>query len=715
VATKYQIITKQGGGGGEAWSPITTIGEAEISDPVVLGGKGAGLNAMVCLGLPVPDGFTIHTEACVAYQLKPKGTYCRISGLAKKAYKALKTRNGGIAPIVSVRSGAEKPMPGMLSTVLNVGLTTKTFPKLAKRFGDKVAFDCKRRLIQSYGTVVLGIPSKEFEDELLIGRQAEEVETDGELSAKMLEHLTIKFTKTLALYGQELPDTIGEQLTTSIRAVFESWNNPEAIHWRSMHGVPEDGGTAVNVQTMVFGNVNENSGTGVLFTRDPSTGKNAIFGEWMPNAQGEDLVAGVRTPQPISDMMESFKEQFSELLHRADLLEKTYRDMRDIEFTVEDGKLWMLQDRAGERSDEATARIAVELVEEETLTKAEAIGRVSASTVTELRGSSKEIVSPDWTHPHAALGLPASPGIVTGRIAYSAEAAIEMAKIGPVILVRDDTKTSDIAGMDAAVGVLTETGGVTSHAAVCSRALNTACIVGCKDVSAAIALANAKLITLDGSTGKIWFDAQVPVESKGANPSVEKLLQWAFEEAGVQRQTSVLSGHDQRVMCIAWVGDKGGRDKSFETLSELSHPSTVVFDLSGPGQFNREEDAGLTTMFGEDSMESDDSSMHLEIDALADHHGRGAMVYLPGLLRARSPELRKAGYKVALDVTTMADVFESDGLITVEDEMIEKLFGHYSALEKTMSLLKNAGTPVEILQPATSEADVIEKFFGKES
>lgn len=712
MATKFSIITKHDMD--EVWNPVTVIGGIHDSDPVVLGNKGAGLNAMVKLGLPVPDGFTIHTEACVAYQLKPKGTYWLIKSAAKRAYTELKKRNGGIAPMVSVRSGAEKSMPGMLSTVLNVGLTSKTFPKLATRLGDRVAFDCKRRLLQSYGTVVLGISSDPFEADLTSAREHEGVETDGELSLTMLEHLSVKFAKTLAIHGHTLPDTIEEQLVTSIRAVFESWNNPEAIHWRKMHGIPEDGGTAVNVQTMVFGNVNENSGTGVLFTRDPSTGKNAILGEWLPNAQGEDLVAGVRTPQPISDMLVLFKEQFSELLYHADLLEKTYRDMRDIEFTVEDGKLWMLQDRAGKRSDEASARIAVELVEDDILTRAEAISRVSQSAVAALRGSGKEVVSKEWTTPPVATGLPASPGIVTGLIAHTAQEARVYAKYGKdCILVRNHTETSDITGMDAAVGVLTETGGVTSHAAVCSRALNTACIVGCEAILATIALANPSLITLDGSTGKIWFDAQVPVESKGADPYIEKLLGWAFDETGEQRQTMELTGDRQRVMCAAWLSDLNARIRSLDVLAELTKPETVVFDLSGAERFGREEDLGLTTMFGEDVIAIDDSAMNGEINELAQRDGRGAMVYLPGALTVRGQELREAGYKVALEVSTMADLYGSDGLITIEDETIEKIFGNHAALLRHNAMMKDAGYSVEILKPATSEAEIIEKFFGK--
>ncbi len=710
MATKYRIITKQDTG--ETWNPITTIGESEESDQTVLGSKGAGLNAMVKLGLPVPDGFTIHTEACVAYQLKPRGTYWRVKSAAKRAYKELKTRNGGVAPLVSVRSGAKHSMPGMLSTVMNVGLTSKTFPKLAKRFGDKVAFDCKRRLLQSYATVVLVMDPTLFEDEMLIARQAEEVETDGELTSKMLEHTSIKFEKILALHDGELPDTIGEQLVTSIRAVFESWNNPEAIHWRKMHGIPEDGGTAVNVQTMVFGNANENSGTGVLFTRDPATGKNAVFGEWMRNAQGEDLVAGIRTPEPVSEMMENFKPQFSELIHRADLLEKTYRDMRDIEFTVEDGKLWILQDRTGKRSNEATARIAVELVEEEILTRAEAIGRISVATVAELRGTKKETVSTDWTIKPDAEGLAASPGIVTGRVVRTAKQAVEMAKIGPVILVRDHTTTADIAGIDAAIGVLTETGGVTCHAAVCSRAINTTCIVGCKGILMKIDLDNPTLITLDGSTGKVWFDAQVPVETQGPNPYIERLLQWAFDDTGEQRQTTELTGSRQRVMCAAWLSDLDARTRSLGALADVEWPETVVFDLSGAERFGRKEDIGLTTMFGEDVTAIDDSAMNAEIDALAAVFGRGARVYLPGALTVRAQELREAGYKVAMEVTTMADLFGADGLITIEDETIEKIFGNPVALLRMLSLMKTAGSPVEMLKPATSESEIIEKFFG---
>jgi len=249
---------------------------------------------------------------------------------------------------------------------------------------------------------------------------------------------------------------------------------------------------------------------------------------------------------------------------------------------------------------------------------------------------------------------------------------------------------------------------------VVSRAINTACIVGCAGILEQIALDNPTLITLDGSTGKVWFDAQVPVESQGPNPYIERMIQWAFDDTGVQRQTVELTGSQQRVMCAAWQSDQEAKLRSLDFLADAALPETVVFDLSGPERFGREEDLGLTTMFGEDVTAIDDSEMHSEINELAAREGRGAMVYLPGALTVRGQELREAGYKVALEVSTMADVFGSDGLITVEEETIEKLFGTHSALLRTMSLMKNAGTPVEILEPATSEAEIIEKYFGKE-
>lgn len=712
MPTKYAIITKQDTD--EVWNPVSVIGESEVSDPVVLGSKGAGLNEMVKLGLPVPDGFTIHTEACVAYQLKPKGTYWRIKSASKRAYKELKKRNGGIAPIVSVRSGAEKSMPGMLSTVLNVGLTSKTFPKLVKLHGEKTAFDCKRRLLQSYGAVVFGIANTDFEFDLSAAREYENVGSDGELSVKTLEKVCAKFESTFALYGHELPDTIEAQLTTAIRAVFESWNNPEAIEWRKINGIPEDGGTAVNVQTMVFGNLNEHSGTGVLFSRDPATGEDKIYGEWMSNAQGDDLVSGVRTPDALSVFRKSFKNQYSELRHRAKKLEKHYRDMRDIEFTVMDGKLWMLQDRAGKRSDEAAARIAVELVESDTLTRAEAIRRISTEIYAKLRGSSKVVINPDFKVKPVAKGLNASPGIVTGRIALTAGDAIELAKIGPVILVRSHTETSDIAGMDAAVGVLTATGGVTSHAAVCSRALNTACVVGCADILAKIAIDDPTIITLDGSTGNVWFDTDVPTTATGTNEHIEKLVDWAFMETGAARWTPVLTGPRQRIMCASWLTSVEDRVKSFETLAAMDSPETVVFDLSGPGRFSREEDEGLTTMFGEGGAAIDDSEMHMVLTVMAAIDGRGSMLYLPGALTKHAEHMKAAGYKVALDVQTVADMYAADGLITIDDEVVEKVFGGHPAFSETISLLIKTGKPVNVLQPAVSEEEIVNKTFGKD-
>lgn len=710
MSTKHQIITKQDTG--TPWYPVSVGGEAEISDPGMLGGKGAGLNEMIKLGLPVPDVFTIYTEACEAYQLA-KVNAGRIRAVAKKAYKELKTRNGGVAPIVSVRSGARHSMPGMLSTVLNVGLTSKTFPKLAKRVGDKVAFDCKRRLIQSYATVVFGLPSQPFEDQLQSARDYERVGTDGELSSKTLEQLVARFELILSMKNLSVPDSIEAQLAGAIVAVFASWNNPEAITWRKIHGIPEDGGTAVNVQTMVFGNAEGQSGTGVLFTRDPATGQDCILGEWLPNAQGEDLVSGVRTPQPIATMMDEFKPQFSELLAHADKLEKHYHDMRDIEFTVMDGKLWLLQDRAGKRSDEAAVQIAVDLAKEEQITQADALARIPYSLYAKLRGSGKQIVSPEFDVAPVATGLAASPGIVSGTLALTSVDAIALAAKGPVILVREQTETKDIAGIDAAAGVITQSGGVTCHAAVCARAVNTPCVVGCEGILVSIAMDNPTTVTIDGSTGKIWFDTDVPIHKTGANDAVETLIGWAFDASDAVRQTNVLTGPGQHVMCGSWKDTPDAQLESLKVLANTEIPMCdVVFDLSDYGRFNHEEDEGLTTMFGVAVEKSNDASMLNEIEALLSVDGRGALAYLPGGLQTRAPEFKQAGYAVAMEVATIADVFAADGMMTMDEDAMLKIFGTQSAFLRFMEMLKGDGIPMEMLESPITEDELAQKVFG---
>ncbi len=710
MATHYQIIVK---GDGKPWYPVCVGGDADISDPVILGGKGAGLNQMIRMGIPVPDVFTIFTEACEAYQLKPTGTTYRIKAVAKKAYKELKTRNGGTAPIVSVRSGARASMPGMLSTVLNVGLTSKTFPKLAAAHGDWLAFDCKRRLIQSYAATVLHVDPQLFEDQLQSARDYERVGTNDELSTKILEALVGRFELYLNSRNLSIPDSIEQQMAGAIIAVFKSWNNPEAIAWRKIEGIPETGGTAVNVQRMVYGNTEGLSGTGVLFTRDPSTGANCILGEWMPGAQGTDLVDGQRTPQPISDMMEDFPTQLSELLHHADKLEKHYADMRDIEFTIEKGKLWILQDRCGRRSDAAAAQIAVDLATEGLISKSEAIARVPYELYAKLRGAGKQIVSPEFDVAPVAEGLPASPGIVSGTLALTSEDAIKAAKSGPVILVRKMTETKDIAGIDAAAGVITEEGGVTCHAAVCARAVNTPCVVGVDGLLVSIAMDNPTTVTIDGSTGKIWFDTNVPIHNTGANDAIETMMGWAFDAVEMTHRTDTLTGPRQYVMCGSWMDKPAAWATSLKNLTgDKISVAGVVFDLSSYGDFYHEEDAGLTTMFGAELKNYNDVSMIAEAESLLSVNGRGAMVYLPGDLKTRGTEFKQAGYEVALEIETIADVFGADGKMTITDENLKKVFGNYAALLRLLSMMESDGIPLSMLEEPMGEDELASKVFG---
>jgi pyruvate,orthophosphate dikinase len=529
----------------------TADGDGKMKE--VLGGKGAGLAEMSKAGVPVPPGFTISTEVCNIFfqngnKVTPEIDQQMFAALAKLEGQIGKKLGDAENPLlVSVRSGAKFSMPGMMNTILNLGLNDKTVEGLAKRSGNpRFAYDSYRRFIQMFGEVALNIGMEKFDHIFDTRKHKAKTKLDTDLSAKDLQAIIDDYKKlVLKETKKPFPQDAREQLTMSRDAVFGSWWNPKAAYYRKMEKIPDDIGTAASVQAMVFGNTGDTSATGVGFTRDPATGEKVFYGEFLVNAQGEDVVAGIRTPQPITELEKIMPAAYAQLREITSSLEKHYRDMQDFEFTIEEGKLYMLQTRNGKRTGQAAVRVAVEMKEEGLISKEEAVLRVAPQQLDQLlhpifdEPSLKKLVN-------IATGSDASPGAAVGRVAFTAEDAVEMSSSGPVILVRKETTPDDIHGMDVAKGILTAVGGKSSHAAVVARGMGRPCIVG----AGAIAIdehgkrftvtANKKTITvkegdwisMDGTTAKVYLGKAVTREPDPTTSYFGKLMTWADEFRG---------------------------------------------------------------------------------------------------------------------------------------------------------------------------------------
>lgn len=506
----------------------------------LLGGKGANLAEMTSLGIPVPPGFTISTEICTHFYLNggqlPKWVYPVVQeALAKVESKIGKKFADPQNPLlVSVRSGARASMPGMMDTILNLGLNDKTVEGLAQSSGNpRFAWDSYRRFVQMYSDVVMGMNSSFLEVSLEDLKEEKHYKLDTELTLEDLQKLVKKFKQQIKdSTGQTFPESPIDQLWGAISAVFRSWNTPRAITYRELHHIPSDWGTAVNIQAMVFGNMGEDSATGVAFTRDPSTGEKTFYGEYLINAQGEDVVAGIRTPLPLTrekslgsgevSLEEAMPEAYQELVKIYQKLENYFRDMQDIEFTIERKRLWMLQTRTGKRTAKAALKIACDMVDEKLITEEEALLRVDPQSLDQLLHPT---LDPRSKKTLLAKGLPASPGGVSGQIVFTAEEAVEWKERGHnVILVRIETSPEDIAGMVAARGILTTRGGMTSHAAVVARGMGKCCVAGCAEIEIdrhqetlhvkGYVLKKGDVITLEGSTGEVFLGEVTTIEPK---------------------------------------------------------------------------------------------------------------------------------------------------------------------------------------------------------
>jgi pyruvate,orthophosphate dikinase len=519
----------------------------------VLGGKGAGLAEMSRAGVPVPPGFTISTEVCNLFfengNKVPNEVDQEIHDALAKLETLMGKKLGGEDDplLVSVRSGAKFSMPGMMNTILNLGLTDESVEGLAEKTGNpRFAYDSYRRFIQMFGEVALHIEMEKF-DHIFDARKAKaKAKLDTDLTANDLKAIIADYKKLVKKEtGKEFPQDPVEQLMLARDAVFNSWNTPKAIYYRRMEKIPDSIGTAANVQAMVYGNKGETSGTGVGFTRNPSTGEPVFYGEFLVNAQGEDVVAGIRTPQPIAELEEVMPEAYAQLREITTNLEKHYRDVQDFEFTIEDGKLYMLQTRNGKRTGPAAVRIAVDMVEEKLISKREAVQRVAPNQLDQLL---HPVLDPAMRKglEKIATGLPASPGASVGRAAFSSEDAVAMSAKGPVVLVRKETTPDDIHGMDVSKGILTAVGGLTSHAAVVARGMGRPCVVGASSISvseankqATILFEGKKLtikegdwISLDGTLGEVYLGQCKTNDPDPKSHYFATFMEWADEFRG---------------------------------------------------------------------------------------------------------------------------------------------------------------------------------------
>ncbi|MEG2001606.1 MAG: pyruvate, phosphate dikinase [Clostridia bacterium] len=547
MSKKYVYLFNEGQG---AWKEL-------------LGGKGANLAEMTNLGMPVPYGFTVTTDACTKYYDDGKVLSQEVIDQIEDAMRILEQKAGkkfGALDnpfLVSVRSGARASMPGMMDTVLNLGLNDVTVEGLAKKTGNaRFAYDSYRRFIQMFSDVVIGLEKSKFERVLDEFKHKKGAALDTGLDAEDMKQVTATFKE---LYknemGVEFPQDPKVQLIEAVKAVFRSWDNPRANVYRRMNDIPSNWGTAVNVQSMVFGNMGESSGTGVAFTRDPSTGEKKLYGEYLMNAQGEDVVAGIRTPSPISHLQDQNPAIYNQFVDIANRLEDHYKDMQDMEFTIEEGKLFMLQTRNGKRTAKSALRIAIELVKEGTITKEKALMMIDPKQLDALlhpQFEGKALKEAEVI----ATGLPASPGAATGKMVFNAERAIELSAQGDkVVLVRLETSPEDIEGMFCSQGILTVRGGMTSHAAVVARGMGTCCVAGCGaiviDEAAKTMTVGKKVfheldfISLDGSTGKVYGQAvkTIPAAVEG---DFDTIMSWADEYRALQIRTNADSPKDAK-------------------------------------------------------------------------------------------------------------------------------------------------------------------------
>ncbi len=694
-----------------------------VLGPAILGGKGVGLVQMDKLDLPVPPGFIFPTSLTAEYESDPTGTMAAIAYTIPDQLARLE-KHFGYMPLLSVRSGAPVSMPGMMDTILNVGLSRHTFSFWAEKIGKKAALDSYRRLIDMYGCVVEHLDHSLFEDILTIARIEAGVDKDSELDVDQIEDLVDSYLTEYAIEAKSpFPSDVAVQLQLSIAAVFNSWHNPRAKTYRMLNGISDDIGTAVIIQAMVFGNMNDNSGSGVLFTRNPATGENKIVGEFLPNAQGEDVVAGGRTPLPLDDI---WPDTAAELVTVSNTVEKFYRDMQDLEFTVQDGELFILQTRSGKRTAHAAFRIAVEMVEAKVITKECALTRITGDQYVTMQSP---VIDPKFDQEPIMVGLPACNGVVSGRAVFSAEEAVDCPF--PCILVTAETNPDDIAGMKAAIGILTATGGFTSHAAVVARAMDTPCVTGCSDMkvmadSAVISeigentsfeFGRHTIISIDGGTGRVW-SGPVPTINGAESEYVKTVIGWVFEDGRLRKVIDLNGASEAMVMATEWVTGRGKVtdhcEKFLDDMKKVKDRSKIVFNLTAPSHFRQGQDESLWSAFGTSgAFETEGQDYLLIFEMLASKKEQLAGMVLEGVKEGSYSEddLRDMGYKITKNASKVGDLLDGDA-VTVSDDFIKNIVGGKGAYKKLLSALVAGGVPVVFARQGYYEADAVYAALG---
>lgn len=706
-----------------------TITDGASSMKEVLGGKGANLAEMSKLGIPVPPGFTIPCSYSVEYHKASCDAGSALfmdlqSSILQEGMSYISHTLGleGVWPLVSVRSGARVSMPGMMDTILNVGLTDDTLPFWKEKLGERTALDSYRRLIQMYAGVALDVPMVKFDHNLENRKKMAGVVEDKDLSAYDLEQLVLDYLEIVKDEGKIFPQSAEEQIWGATEAVFRSWMNPRAIEYRKIYSYPEDWGTAVTIQSMVFGNWNDNSATGVLFSRDPATGDKKVTGEFLINAQGEDVVAGIRTPIPLDKMCGPDKVApgwgiiHHDLLALVHLLEKHYKDMQDIEFTVQDGKLFLLQTRNGKRSAKAAFQIAYDMAMEGLITRKEASSRV---TKEQLLAILVDAIDPKFKKPPHLVGIAAGGGLVTGVAVFSSEDAVNCTE--PCILVRKETDPDDIAGMHQSLGILTATGGLTSHAAVVARGMNKSCVVGCTDlivkedhaeIAGGVEITSKDSVTLDGATGRVWIGTKVPVIPGGITKEAKSLMLWRAEGSLIAERLSLHQGmtEEQMVEVLSAITEDNvhvdlgiclQKGLAGELVARLgaallkmpSNVTKVVIDLATKTDYYGASDIVFDRMFG---YPEDTSNAAMILEAVVSVGN----TWCPTMKETVFFKMPTAGSEANLlledfgwnssstvQIHTFADLLNSDGEIEVSPTVIKMVFGTKGALDAAMDML----------------------------
>jgi phosphoenolpyruvate synthase/pyruvate phosphate dikinase len=652
------------------------------NDVVLRGGKGNKLFLMSLDGLNVPAGWTITSDMTATSGHATNSTVMKELSIRNRRELISLARQVGYIPLVSVRSGAAESMPGMMDTILNVGMSDDSLPFWIERIGETAARDCYRRLVVMFGEVVHGI---EYGDDS--------------------KNLDLALEQYLCSTGEHFPQDMMEQIDLSVAAVFKSWNGERAKLYRAAKNIPDSMGTAVNIQMMVFGNRGDDSGAGVLFSRDVCTGENTIMAEFLIDAQGEDVVAAASTPMPFSEMPEhgaGWGGIAAELGSIAHLLEEKYNDVQDIEFTVEAGELFILQTRDAKRTGLASLVIARDFVKEDRLTRAQALDRVSPM---DFAHANLPQVDPKFKAAPMFKGIAACPGVVTGKIVTSAADAVK-AK-GPVILVTKDTDVNDLAGMQAAAGVLTSIGGRTSHAAVVARDLNKPTVVG-----AGFELSSCPdglEITIDGLTGNVWA-GKVPTIDGSGHEAVEELVEWAFEKSGCQRSDVKVDRDKMTVPVTSWLADKKAEKAGLKAIKAMTDRSGIVIEIATEKSFRRDEDEILWNVFGDS--EHDETAVVGLIDRFVDAKLEGAIVKLDGWeLQKHADRLKAAGYVMVKRVDTLEDLIMSEG--PIEWVSATNTIGG-EVWHKVTEMKKLAGEPISMLPASMSVVEAVSKAFKGE-